>query len=181
MMIILNMCQIKTDVTIYVNGEFGLKMMNINIQSLRQNITLHFDIVFIQNTKFLLAVLKPIDLLLVGELSSKSPTAIDTLLSSFKRLAMQRGFDITDAYCDNEATFGAVSRTIPGMVIHHTASRGHEKVIERHTRFLKERCRAVLAGLPYDLPNILVVPFSRTCCISDESAPTSYWSTYFTS
>ncbi len=76
----------------------------------------------------------------------------------FKRLANQRGFDITDAYCDNEATFGAVSRTIPGMVIHHTASRGHEKVIERHTRFLKERCRAVLAGLPYDLPNVLVVP-----------------------
>ena len=59
---------------------------------------------------------------------------------------------------DNEANFGLTEDFLSsqGVQLMRHASGSHEPFVERRIRTLKERMRAILNGVPFQLPTILL-------------------------
>ena len=88
---------------------------------------------------------------------------VKTILQAFNeihQLYLNRGFRITDVLVDGEfAPLQALIHEIPGGTrVNLTSANEHVPDIERRIRVVKEGCRAIRHGLPFNkIPNLLMV------------------------
>lgn len=90
-------------------------------------------------------------------LGSKSAKSVSDGFEQVILFYNQHGHIVKHITTDSEETFRAVRSYIAsrGVELTHTPADLHENRIERKIQTLKNRRRAILAGLPYELPSDL--------------------------
>jgi hypothetical protein len=121
-----------------------------------KNQTLHIDIMFVESEAYLLGVGKPINLTTCNELPSKKAPAVQQVLRNVIDIYKMHNYNIVKVSFDGEGVLHAATSNLEGV---QPCPRGpglHEKVAESKARRVKERMRAILNSLPYELPMTLL-------------------------
>ena len=117
-----------------------------------RNQTLHIDIMFVETEPFLLSVSKPLSLTICRELAAKKTRFVREALINAIDIYKMHDYKIVKVSFDNEAVLHAATSNIEGITLSPRGSGLHEKVAESKARRIKERMRAILNSLPYELP-----------------------------
>jgi hypothetical protein len=120
----------------------------------KTDVLFHCDVMFIDSVIFLVTVASPIGLTIVSHLSDRTGTSIMKALNSHVNHFQSKGFNIVQILSDNEGGLTAHAEALRamGIPINCAGAGGHESVVERMIRVIKERCRAIIHVLPYLLP-----------------------------
>ena len=118
---------------------------------------LHSDILYIERkVPFLLSVSKPLNLVMTQQLQGKSTSfiidAFKTMIDSYTN----HDFQVKKISYDSESAIEAAVRSIQSVEPSPVGPGQHEVVAESKIRRIKERMRAILHSLPYELPMFLV-------------------------
>ena len=121
-----------------------------------KNQVLHIDILFVAAQPYLLSVSKPLNLTACKKLQTKKTRNVrDALINAIDAYKMH-DYNVVKVSFDNEPVLHAAVSNIPGVTPSPRGSGMHEKVAESKARRLKERIRAILHSLPFELPMILL-------------------------
>ena len=128
------------------------------ILSLHKEVYITVDIFFVNKIAFFITLSRKICFTSVRHLVSRKVKEIFQAFGEVYKMYLQRGFRITTVGADGE--FAAVQALIQGMPggprVNLTSANEHVPEIERRIRVVKERCRAIRHGLPYNkIPAIL--------------------------
>ena len=125
-------------------------------QDLRDKLLhMHADVIYIESHSFLLGVFLPIDLTVITTLDTgKQHPALRAAVEEQLNLVEKSGFQVQVLHCDNEFKDEQVEAAIRNrnMNFNVVGPGQHEPVSERKIRVVKERTRAILHSLPYNLP-----------------------------
>jgi hypothetical protein len=134
--------------------------------SLQAEQELFMDIMSIDDVKFLITVLRPLDLTLTTFIKSTKGKDVKTALKDQLKLLAVKHLVPTKVHSDggfNHLTPFLNSRNIQ----HDICGAGtHIGIVENKIKCLKNRCRSIIHSLPYVLPNSLVkylVSFASQC------------------
>ena len=123
---------------------------------------LHADILFLpgasgQKNIVLLAVGQRSRFITASRMLDKSKASLETAWLQHVAAYAKNDITVTDVYTDCEANLGATGPVLgcKGVTLHQHAAQSHEPHIERRVRTIKERMRAVVSELRYDLPHRL--------------------------
>jgi len=121
--------------------------------------TLHADFVFIpgpnsQNTIVFLTVGEGRRLIVASRTKDRSQKALEKAWDDVLTPYLQNRIPVLKIMTDNEASLGVSASYLAqkGIKLVQHASEQHEPVVERRVRTIKERMRAVLSELHFDLP-----------------------------
>ena len=117
---------------------------------------LHIDIMFINEMGFLVSVSKPLNLTMCQKLASKKSWVVKNALVDMMKAYDMHSYCVTEVACDSEAVLGASTWQISGMKPNFVPPGTHEPVAESKARRIKERVRAILHSLPYEVPMFLL-------------------------
>ena len=120
---------------------------------------MHSDVMYLSGMPFLVSVFTPIDLTSVRILKgSRNHPNIRAGLDEQLNTVERAGLTVTTINCDGEFDADQVQgpMTNRGIRVNICGPEAHVPVAERKVRLVNERCRAILAGLPYRLPSKLV-------------------------
>jgi len=120
-------------------------------------LNMYTDIMYVNRKPFLLSVFAPINLTMVSDMGgSNALPNIRTSLETHLNLLEENGlFRLGDVHCDNEFDEEEVRMPIrarPEARMILCGPGQHVPEIERKIRVVKERVRAQLSDLPYNLP-----------------------------
>jgi hypothetical protein len=117
---------------------------------------MYADICFLDDKPYMLSITQPLNMIMLKDLNGKRDAA--TISDAIVGMVLQyrsRGFRIDKLFSDSERGMEA-SRQIfhaEGIDLDLSSAGEHVPIIERNVRFIKERIRTILSGLPYRLPN----------------------------
>ena len=114
--------------------------------------SLHVDIMFIAQEPFLISVGKPINLTMTQHLANKSATNVFNALQNMLECYQKHDFVVNKIAYDSESVLQAAIRNVPGIQASPVGPGQHEVIAESKIRRIKERMRAILHSLPYELP-----------------------------
>ena len=124
-----------------------------------KNIVLCADILFIDQKKpYLVTVSEKIDLTMVTNLVNKQSNTLKIALDDMIEKYHSSGFIVTHIKCDGEKGIEKLSNYfLSKNIILNVASREqHVPIVERKIRLMKERMRAIITTLPYNLPKLVL-------------------------
>ena len=125
------------------------------IASIKEQQTMYIDLIFVNGLPYLLAVVNPLEYVMVHKLAKKDQHTLWTSLSSQLALINKYGFKIDMIRVDGESAtntewFHSRVGTL-GIMLDTTGAGEAVAVVERKIRTVKERIRAVANMLPYNL------------------------------
>lgn len=116
---------------------------------------LHADIMFVDGMPYLLTVSQPLNMRMVVNLEgSREREAIGDALMKIINQYRSRGFTIDIVLYDSEKGVEACKQLLhaEGIELNLASAGQHVPIIERAIRQIKERIRAIVTTLPYQLP-----------------------------
>jgi hypothetical protein len=118
---------------------------------------LHMDIVFFAGQTYLLSSDDHSNHILSIKMENKEVDTVVEAIHLICDIYTQHGFTVKEIRTDAEAVFIAATGDIHRMGVKHstTAPDHHEVNIERMVRTIKEKTRALIHNLPYQLPKML--------------------------
>ena len=128
--------------------------------NLHKEVFLTADIFFVNKIPFFLTLSRKICFTAVNHLANRKVPEIFKAFKEIYQFYLQRGFRITAIHVDGEfEPLKPLIESLPGgPVVNLAASSEHVPEIERRTRVVKERCRAVRHGLPFQrIPKLLTI------------------------
>jgi len=132
-----------------VKGDFVPKMT-------QKTQILHTDVMHIQGACFLISVLEPLGLTFTTHLTGGpiDNTLIFAALKTHLDTAKSENFEVSTIRADGAKALGVAleSLTALGYTSDLCGPGQHIPIVERKLRQVKERVRAIMAGLPYMLP-----------------------------
>ena len=124
-----------------------------NIQDLNQ--IMYIDIMFVNGNPFLIAVVKPLEYVMVNKLNNRANLTLWTSLESDIRHVTKYGFRLDLVRVDGEGAINSVwfetKLASIGTALDTTGAGEAVTVVERKIRQIKERVRAVINTLPFKL------------------------------
>ena len=119
---------------------------------------MHIDLMFVEGDIFLISVTKPLGLTMISSIQSKSTAAIKSALAKQIGAYTYSKFTITTILTDGEGAVQALSDYLLsiGIKVNPTGAGQHVPVIENKIRQVKERVRAILNTLPFNLPSTMM-------------------------
>lgn len=120
--------------------------------------TLHADIMFVGGEPHLVVVAQPLGLTLAKCLLGRMAGALASAISHMIAELRSRGFAVSTLLSDGEKGMGKLVPMLhrQGVGFNLAGPGQHVPVVEAKIRAIKERVRAILAGLPYKLPASLL-------------------------
>jgi hypothetical protein len=117
---------------------------------------MYADICFLVDKPYMLSITQSLNMIMIKDLNGKRDAA--TISDAIVGMVLQyrsRGFRIDKLFSDSERGMEASKRIFhaEGIDLDLSNAGEHVPIIERNVRFIKERIRTVLSGLPYRLPN----------------------------
>ena len=122
---------------------------------LDQSQSVNCDIMFFRSEAYILAVIKPLNLIITVYVGGKTAQCSRNYQKAFVTIrdtVQSQGFSITYFLVDGERALAALEGKIPGITVYSAAQGHHVPVAERAIRVVKERCRCIDAALPYAVP-----------------------------
>ena len=143
------------------------------------NVTLHVDIMFVENIPFLIAVIAPMSMTMVQLLGSRKLSDVKQALLHMIGRCRAEGFVITTLLTDGE---GAISKLtdellLMGINVNPSGAGSHVPVVENKIKTVKERVRGHIATMPFKLCISLLVWLVYFCVSRINLVPTSTMST----
>ena len=120
--------------------------------------SLHVDLMFIEGVIFLISVSKPLDYLMATNIISKSTEIVWKALWAQINAYKARSFSVNILLSDGEGAIAALSSRLnnEGIKVDPSGTGQHVPAVENKIRQVKERTRAHLSVLPFNLPFILL-------------------------
>lgn len=123
------------------------------IRTVSSMITLHIDIMFIDDNAFLVGVGIPIGLVSISVLGEKlgkrSEAAIHEAIEKQLIIYQKNNFAVTEIQSDGEGAIARCSEYFPTINFKKTAAGSHDGHVENKIKVLKETVRSIIHGLPY--------------------------------
>lgn len=120
-----------------------------------KNQIMYIDIMFLNGNPFVIAVVKPLEYVMVNKLIKRDNLTLWTCLESDIRHITKYGFSMDLVIVDGEGAINSVwfegKLTSIGTALDTTGASEAVTVIERKIRQVKEKVRAVINTLPYKL------------------------------
>lgn len=116
------------------------------------------DVMHVHGMKYLLTLSEPLGLLVVSTMGAAAPSA-SAMLSAIQgqvNLLASRGFKARLIHMDPQPGFRSLKGSIAGLEFDEGGAGDHAEKIDQKIRRLKELVRAVVAGVPWNLPKALV-------------------------
>jgi len=129
---------------------------------------LHADLMFVDQIPILVSVSEPLGLTIATHLrTGKGVASMRKAMSHHIHQYNAQGFQIKSLVFDGEGAVGAIADDIGalGTQLERVPPGAHVVVVERKIRVIKERFRAIKAGLWFTLP-LLLVPWLVYFCVS---------------
>ena len=122
-----------------------------------RDVTLTADVMFVNSLPFFITVSRRIKLITVQFLPSRTAEQLCNKLRTIMHLYRRGGYLVRTALMDME--FKPLVDMMDDVNINTTAAREHVGDVERCIRLIKDRCRSVIAELPYKdfLPDQFVI------------------------
>jgi len=136
-------------------GPVSIKSNEV-IHMVRTNQSVHADIMYVDEEKFLLSVVKPINMLVVSHITHRNAKLLHKTLTGQLDHLSEKGFKVDKVFVDAELSMTALRGTIPNVEINVAGTGSHEQFAERAIRLVKERVRCIMAGLMYHVPKVLL-------------------------
>jgi hypothetical protein len=123
------------------------------------------DIMYVNSEPYLITVSDPLNLTTVDHLptyspsKSKSSKVLEKSLGDQLRQYKGEGFHVHSVTCDNESALVSLKSVINslGAKLSTTGVNSHSvAIVDRKIRFIKERIRSIIHGLPFPLPPSLM-------------------------
>ena len=114
---------------------------------------MNIDIFFIDGEGYLISVLTPLDHVMISRIQNRTSEALRAAVYHHLATAESEGYDVTHILCDGEKGFAAFFNALrtAGYLINPAGPGQHIPVVERKIRLVKERLRAYLQSIPYQL------------------------------
>ena len=113
--------------------------------------SLFVDIFEVEKQPFVLAVMKPLHYRFCAILDGKQAEDIKKALVAILDMITSKGFMVKRVEVDPERGLAAIQHKL-GLDMQITGAGSHVAIAERGGRVVKERCRLIIASLPYSLP-----------------------------
>jgi hypothetical protein len=129
-----------------------------------RDVTLCFDIMFVNRIAFLVTVSRSIRFGTTERLVSRKSGVVAKALVNVVRFYRQRGFRVKECHGDGE--FEALRADVADVhaQLNVTSENEHVPEVERYIRTIKERCRAVYNTVPFKrLPGMMIVEMIHSC------------------
>jgi hypothetical protein len=129
-----------------------------HIIKLHKDITLCFDLMYVNRIVFLVTVSRKIRFGTTERLLSRNSDVVGKALTTVMLFYRQRGFRVKECHGDGE--FEALRANIAdaGAALNITSEAEHVPEIERYIRTLKERARSAYNTVPFKkLPGVMIV------------------------
>lgn len=123
---------------------------------IRRDAKLHMDIMWILGQPFIVALCVPIQVALSKPLQNRESGSIRRAVESMIHSLQAYGVEVVEVEHDPESGFSAAMEQMRGIIPNVTPVQGHDPMVERLIRQLKEIARSVIHGLPWDLPPSMV-------------------------
>lgn len=151
--------------------------------------TLHADVMFVAGEAFFIVVAKPLAYTMVRHLANgRNASMLGEALTGVVSELQTHGFTASTLLTDGEGGLIKSRDVIDklGLKLNPTGPAQHVPVVERKIRTVKERMRAILSGLPFNLPvNLLSylvqyavtkVNMAPSCLRPDKASPRELFS-----
>ena len=114
---------------------------------------LNIDIFFIDGEGYLISVLTPLDFVQISRIQSRTSEALRAAVYHHLATAESEDYQVTHILCDGEKGFTAFFNAFrtAGYLINPAGPGQHVPIVERKIRLVKERIRAYLQSIPYQL------------------------------
>jgi len=114
---------------------------------------INIDIFFIEGEGYLISVLTPLDFVMINRIKNRTTEALRAAVYHHLATAESENYDVTHILCDGEKGFAAFFNALrtAGYLINPSGPGQHVPVVERKIRVVKERVRATLQSIPYQL------------------------------
>lgn len=114
---------------------------------------INIDIFFIEGEGYLISVLTPLDFVMITRIKNRTTEALRAAVYHHLATAESENYEVTHILCDGEKGFSAFFNTLrtAGYLINPSGPGQHVPVVERKIRVVKERIRATLQSIPYQL------------------------------
>jgi hypothetical protein len=114
---------------------------------------MNIDIFFIDGEGYLISVLTPLDFLMISRIQNRTSVALRAAVYHHLATAESEDYQVTHILCDGEKGFAAFFNALrtAGYLINPAGPGQHIPVVERKIRVVKERLRAYLQSIPYQL------------------------------
>lgn len=125
---------------------------------IREEQVIEGDVMFVEGMPFLLTVSTPLGLLTVTRLNSRTFKEMWAALQQQLSIYSSEGFRVHNFYFDRESALKLCAEMMrqSGYQPQQSGAGGHVPRVENKVKTVKERIRAILNTLPYELPrNIL--------------------------
>ena len=134
------------------------KAINVEVERIERPINISqvfmVDVMFVEKIPFLVSVTKPVNLLQINKLKSRTVGNIFHQIKKQLSVYRSRGFQVSKVRCDPESGLVAL-RPLLGNDGYDMDVTGQEEAVppvERAIRTIKERVRGIVHTLPYRLP-----------------------------
>ena len=116
------------------------------------------DIMFINNSPYLISVALPLRLTLCNAIKGKKRSDLLEAVDEQINILKLHKFNIIAVHCDGEKGVMTLESKLQerGIQLHNAAPGTHAANVERKIRVIKERLRCVLNNLPFKLPESLM-------------------------
>lgn len=132
--------------------------------------TLHADIMYLYDMSFLVAVDEATGYIIITKLQSKSAREIVNDLISMINHFKSFGRNVKYVRCDRESAFMSefVANGLGayGVSLRLSDTRGHDAIVERSIRIIKERCISMMQDIKWSIPDMLIPHLVRFACNS---------------
>ena len=114
---------------------------------------LNIDIFFIEGEGYLISVLTPLDYIMITRIKNRTSEALRAAVYHHLATAESEDYEVTHILCDGEKGFAAFFNELrtAGYLINPAGPGQHVPIVERKIRLVKERVRAYLQSIPYQL------------------------------
>jgi hypothetical protein len=138
-----------------------------------KTITLHVDLLFVDELPFLVSISDPIGLSMVTKVGARSTEDLTDALSGQIALYRLNGHAVDCVTTDEEAGILSFEATLASMGIRmlKVGKGQHDHQVERRIRVIKERARAIKSGLPYQLNTQMVLFLVYTAVLNVNLVP----------
>jgi hypothetical protein len=127
-------------------------VVDIGLKEERKIQALTSDIMYVKDETFLVSIASPLELVITSHAVSQSKPKLGEGLQSHINLLRSYGFDVSLIRVDPQKSLAGLKGSFPGVELDTGGAGDHLPKVDAKIRRVKETCRSIIAGLPYDLP-----------------------------